>query len=74
MDNPVALEFPSVETARARHADPDPDYRPFIRLRESGPDLELVPAEGLARPWPTWAAGLTALCRRGATPTGPARA
>jgi uncharacterized protein (DUF1330 family) len=41
----VVLEFPSVEAAKAWHA--DPDYQPLIRLRQSGSDIELVLAEGL---------------------------
>jgi uncharacterized protein (DUF1330 family) len=42
----VVLEFPSVEAAKAWYA--DPDYQPLIRLRQSGSDIELVVAEGLA--------------------------
>ena len=46
MDILVVLEFPSMEAARAWYA--DPDYQPLIRLRQSGSDIELVVAEGLA--------------------------
>lgn len=41
----VVLEFPSMDHARAFHR--DPEYAPFIRLRQAGSDLDLVLVEGL---------------------------
>jgi uncharacterized protein (DUF1330 family) len=41
----VVLEFPSMDQARAFYH--DPAYAPFIALRQSGSDLEMVLVEGL---------------------------
>lgn len=41
----VVLEFPSMDKARAFHR--DPEYAPFIHLRQAGSDLELVLVQGL---------------------------
>jgi uncharacterized protein (DUF1330 family) len=41
----VLLEFPSMDDARAFHR--DPEYAPFIELRQAGSDLELLLVEGL---------------------------
>ena len=41
----VVIEFPSMEKARAMYN--DPEYRPFMKLRQSGSDLELVLVEGV---------------------------
>jgi uncharacterized protein (DUF1330 family) len=41
----VLLEFPSMDDARAFHR--DPEYAPFIKLRQAGSDLELLLVEGL---------------------------
>ena len=41
----VILEFPSMDDARGFHG--DPEYAPFIRLRQSGSDLDMVLVEGL---------------------------
>ena len=41
----VVLEFPSMDQARAFYR--DPDYAPFIALRQRGSDLEMVLVEGL---------------------------
>ena len=41
----VVLEFPSMEKAHAFHD--DPEYAPFIKLRQAGSDLEMVVVEGL---------------------------
>ena len=41
----VVLEFPSMDEARAFYN--DPEYGPFIKLRQGGSDLEMVLVEGL---------------------------
>ncbi len=41
----VILEFPSMDQARAFYD--DPAYAPFIALRQSGSNLEMVLVEGL---------------------------
>jgi uncharacterized protein (DUF1330 family) len=41
----VVLEFPTMDQARGFYR--DPDYAPFIALRQSGSDLEMVLVEGL---------------------------
>jgi uncharacterized protein (DUF1330 family) len=41
----VILEFPTMDDARAFYG--DPDYAPFIKLRQGGSDLEFVLIEGL---------------------------
>jgi uncharacterized protein (DUF1330 family) len=41
----VILEFPTMNDARAFYS--DPDYAPFIKLRQAGSDLEFVLVEGL---------------------------
>ena len=41
----VILEFPSMDQAKAFYH--DPAYAPFIALRQSGSDLEMVLVEGL---------------------------
>ncbi len=41
----VVLEFPTMAQAKAFHD--DPEYAPFIKLREAGSDTELVAVEGL---------------------------
>jgi uncharacterized protein (DUF1330 family) len=41
----VVLEFPSMDQAKAFYN--DPAYAPFIALRQSGSDLEMVVVEGL---------------------------
>jgi len=41
----VVLEFPTMDDARAFYR--DPDYAPFIKLRQAGSDLEMVLVEGL---------------------------
>ena len=41
----VVLEFPSMEKARAFYN--DPEYGPYIKLRQAGSDLEMVLVEGL---------------------------
>ena len=41
----VILEFPTMAEAKAFHA--DPEYAPFIKLRQAGSDLEMVVVEGL---------------------------
>jgi uncharacterized protein (DUF1330 family) len=41
----VVIEFPSMEHARAWHA--DPEYAPLIKLRQAGCDIELILAEGM---------------------------
>ena len=41
----VILEFPTMDNARAFYG--DPDYAPFIKLRQAGSDLEFVLVEGL---------------------------
>lgn len=41
----VVLEFPSMDKARAWYN--DPEYAPFIKLRQGGADLDLVLVEGL---------------------------
>ena len=38
------IEFPSMEQARAWHN--DPDYAPFIKLRQAGSHLDLMLVEG----------------------------
>jgi len=44
-DSMVLIEFPSMEQARAFHG--DPEYRPFIELRQKGSDVELCIVEGI---------------------------
>ena len=41
----VVIEFPTIEKARAFYH--DPEYKPFIELRQTGSDLEMVVVEGL---------------------------
>jgi uncharacterized protein (DUF1330 family) len=41
----VILEFPSMDQAKAFYH--DPAYAPFIALRQSGSDVEMVLVEGL---------------------------
>ena len=41
----VVLEFPSMEQARAWHA--DPDYAPMIELRRAHSEIELTLVEGI---------------------------
>jgi len=41
----VVLEFPTMDDARGFYR--DPDYAPFIKLRQAGSDLEMVLVEGL---------------------------
>jgi uncharacterized protein (DUF1330 family) len=41
----VVLEFPSMDQARAFYH--DPAYAPFIALRQSGSNLEMVLVDGL---------------------------
>jgi uncharacterized protein (DUF1330 family) len=41
----VVIEFPTIEKARAFYD--DPEYKPFIELRQTGSDLEMVAVEGL---------------------------
>jgi uncharacterized protein (DUF1330 family) len=41
----VVIEFPTIEMARAFYD--DPEYKPFIELRQTGSDLEMVAVEGL---------------------------
>jgi uncharacterized protein (DUF1330 family) len=41
----VVLEFPSMENARGFYG--DPDYAPFIKLRQTGSQLDMVLVEGL---------------------------
>ena len=41
----VILEFPTMDDARGFYH--DPDYAPFIKLRQGGADLEMVLVEGL---------------------------
>jgi len=41
----VIIEFPSMDQAKAFYH--DPAYAPFIALRQSGSDLEMVLVEGL---------------------------
>ena len=40
----VAIEFPSMEHAKAWHS--DPEYAPLIKLRQTGSKLDLVVVEG----------------------------
>ena len=39
------VEFPSAEQARAFYR--DPEYAPFVKLRQGGSDLDMVVVEGL---------------------------
>lgn len=41
----VVLEFPTMEAGRAFYN--DPEYAPFIKLRQGGSDTELVLVRGL---------------------------
>jgi len=41
----VVLEFPTMDDARGFYR--DPEYAPFIELRQTGADLEMVLVEGL---------------------------
>jgi uncharacterized protein (DUF1330 family) len=41
----VILEFPTMDQARAFYD--DPEYQPFIKLRQTGSDLDMVVVEGL---------------------------
>ena len=41
----VVMEFPSLDDARAFYD--DPEYGPYIKLRQAGSDLEMVIVEGL---------------------------
>jgi uncharacterized protein (DUF1330 family) len=41
----VVLEFPSMEKARAFYG--DPEYVPFIKLRQQGSDLDMVLVDGV---------------------------
>jgi uncharacterized protein (DUF1330 family) len=41
----VVIEFPTMNDARTFYG--DPDYAPFIKLRQGGSDLEFVLVEGL---------------------------
>ena len=41
----VVMEFPTMERARAFYD--DPEYKPFIELRQGGSSLEMVVVEGV---------------------------
>jgi len=41
----VILEFPTMDEARGFYR--DPEYQPFIKLRQTGSDLDMVLVEGL---------------------------
>ena len=41
----VVIEFPTIEKARGFYD--DPEYKPFIELRQTGSDLEMVVVDGL---------------------------
>lgn len=41
----VVIEFPTMEAGRAFYN--DPDYAPFIKLRQAGSDIELVLVQGV---------------------------
>jgi uncharacterized protein (DUF1330 family) len=44
-DGVVVIEFPSLDHAKAWHA--DPEYAPMIKLRQTGADSEMIVVEGL---------------------------
>jgi uncharacterized protein (DUF1330 family) len=41
----VVIEFPTLDKARAFYT--DPEYGPYIKLRQGGSDLEMAIVEGL---------------------------